>query len=396
MTAKIPAIRQSQLTASLQIPRDSKITEVRVQPGAVVEDQPPDLGPLKKFKGTFTGFGFNTIFRPQNSGTSTTVKDIPLDKDSNNILELNLTTETLSFPEDHPPQDPFDLGPVPNRGEVQGDIFLGGVRYLQTIKDVTTEGHPTTIHVEPGLWIIVPSTTHPAVAERTVARMASIPHGTVINAQGRFLLSVKGGPQIDPVDITPFPIGKPSNRLINTFHSLDFDNTATARIPQDLSIAPRITAALLKDPNTLLRNHIQGQNIVSTDVINIDTESTKSTIPGGGVVNIGFLMGDSTGPNAQVFEMSATFWVETVQTHIQVDPLIAGDSREVSPQVPAGAPAPTFLVTSNVATSDRQSVEVKYTQIQYTQNVSLNFNKLTWPHVSVATLVPIAPIPVEL
>ena len=78
--------------------------------------------------------------------------------------------------------------------------------------------------------------------------------------------------------------------------SQQFAATGTARIPQDLSIAPTITRDLLKDPNTLLCNQIEGLRIVLTDVIEI---ATKSALPGGGVVNIGFLMGDSKGPNAR-------------------------------------------------------------------------------------------------
>jgi hypothetical protein len=39
-------------------------------------------------------------------------------------------------------------------------------------------------------------------------------------------------------------------------------------------------------------------------------------------------------------------------------------------------------------------ITVKSTQIQYSQQVFLNFNTLTWPHVSVATLVASEPIPV--
>jgi hypothetical protein len=39
---------------------------------------------------------------------------------------------------------------------------------------------------------------------------------------------------------------------------------------------------------------------------------------------------------------------------------------------------------------------VQSTQIQYSQEVFLYFNGLTWPHVSVAMLVPEAPIPVRL
>jgi len=33
-------------------------------------------------------------------------------------------------------------------------------------------------------------------------------------------------------------------------------------------------------------------------------------------------------------------------------------------------------------------------QIQYSQLVLLNFNHLSWPHVSVATLVPVSPVSV--
>jgi LysM repeat protein len=60
----------------------------------------------------------------------------------------------------------------------------------------------------------------------------------------------------------------------------------------------------------------------------------------------------------------------------------------VSPVLPAGAPAPTFTVIAPSAIADKQSITVTYTQIQYSQNVVLNFQTLSWPHVSVATLVP--------
>jgi hypothetical protein len=368
----------------VRIPRNFTINEVPFNPDVAapsVADNAPDLGPLKAFTGTFIGRGFNTIFRPQNSLTPT---ELPTPQpNSDNILELNLTIESLSFSD--------SLGAVPNRGEVQGDIFLNGVPYLQSISDVTDPAHPTPIHLEPGLWVIVPPTTDPSETAQTVARMASIPHGTTINAQGTFL-TVAGGPHIDKVDITPFPIGDPSARI--PFPSQQATASGTARIPQDLSGAPAITQALLDDPNTLLRNHIAGLTILSTDVLLIDTQ--QSAIPGGGTDNIGFLMGDGAGPNANAVEMSAIFWIETVQADIQVDQLAAGYPLTVSPVVPDGAPAPTFSVTSAAGTSSPQSVTVTYTQIQYTQNVSLNFATLTWPHVSVATLVPAAPIEVAL
>jgi len=40
------------------------------------------------------------------------------------------------------------------------------------------------------------------------------------------------------------------------------------------------------------------------------------------------------------------------------------------------------------------TVTVTTLQIQYSQMVLLNFNGLSWPHASVATLVPADPIPI--
>jgi hypothetical protein len=65
----------------------------------------PSLGPLAAFAGTFRGSGFNTIFRPDNKQTPTPLP-VPVNG-SDNVLELNLTQETLSFSP--------SLGSVPNR-----------------------------------------------------------------------------------------------------------------------------------------------------------------------------------------------------------------------------------------------------------------------------------------
>jgi hypothetical protein len=248
--------------------------------------------------------------------------------------------------------------------------------------------------VEPGLWVIIQPTQHPAQSQWTVARMASIPHGTTVNAPGTFVINKTDGPEIKPINITPFVQGDPSNR-VPRFDSQTVANIGTPRIPQDLSIAPEITQEVLDNPNLLLEQHIARQTILSTDVIQISTTSPAAA--GGGIANIGFLVGDAAGPNAAAAEMSATFWIETIATQIEVGPLQMGaPPQRVSPVVPKGAPAPVFEVTATSEIPNRQSVPVQYTQIQYTQNVSLNFKKLTWPHVSVATLVPADPIPKSL
>src|SRR6478752_6690083 len=157
---------------------------------------PPTLGPLSAFTGTFTGQGFNTIFRPDSATTPTEMPGpINTTDPPDNVLELNLTDETMSFSN--------NLGSIPNRGSgPQADAFLNGVPYLQTINDVTT-GTPVGIHFEPGIWLAVPSSTNPH-EPFTVARMASIPHGTTITAQGTALPAVAGKPTIAAIDITPF------------------------------------------------------------------------------------------------------------------------------------------------------------------------------------------------
>jgi hypothetical protein len=353
----------------------------------------PSLGPLAAFTGTFTGNGFNTIFRPESAATPTKLP-VPVlpPPPQDNILELNLTSETLSFSK--------SLGSVPNRGEVQGDIFLNGVPYLQSISDVTVPSQPVGIHLEPGLWVIVPSTTKPAEGV-TLVRMASIPHGTTIQAQGTSFAPINGKPTIPTVDITPFKTGQP-DILANQvkFASQTATNKTTPRIPQDLTsfiAAGTITQAMLTDPNTLLRNHIASQNITSTTTIVVSTNATEPLF-GGGTDNIAFLLGNAAaltnpapaGPNAQALQMTAVFWIETVQHVIEVPifrpgqpPLtIPGETGE------AGQPVPKFLVNPPIEITVPRKITVTSTQIQYSQTVFLNFNGLTWPHVSVATLVP--------
>jgi hypothetical protein len=225
----------------------------------------PPLGPLASFTGTFTGNGFNTIFRPNSPFTPTPLPLPPIGPDDN-VLELNLTQEALTFS--------APLGSIPNRGFVQGDIFLNGVPYIQSIQDVTVPTQPVGIHFEPGVWLAVPETTNPAETN-TFVRMASIPHGTTVLAQGTSV-TVNGPPNIAPVDITPFVIGQPGNRIAFPSQTAATDNTF--RIPQNLApfvAAGTITQAMLTDPNTFLRNHIVGQNITSTTVIQVFTPAQR-------------------------------------------------------------------------------------------------------------------------
>jgi hypothetical protein len=291
------------------------------------------------------------------------------------------------------------LGSVPNRGSnAQADIFLNGVPYLQTISDITIPGLIVGIHFEPGIWMAVPPTTNPAEGQ-TVVRMASIPHGTTLEAQGTSS-TIAGKPTIPAVDITPFSTLPPHTKI--PFPSQTATTNNAARIPQDLTsfiAAGTITQAMLTDPNTVLRNRIASQTITSTTTISIASQPAAPLF-GGGTDNIAFLLGNAAAsgaaPNAQTVKMEATFWIETAEFTIEVPVFEPGQPPLIIPAQTgaAGQPVPEFLVNPPIAITAPRSITVKATQIQYSQQVFLNFNTLTWPHVSVATLVPDSPIPV--
>lgn len=376
------------LETALSLPSGFRFGEVSSQTALrVLGAALPSLGPLAAFAGTFRGSGFNLIFRPDSAKTPTALPK-PI-TGSDNVLELNLTEETLSFS--------AALGNVPNRGSgQQADAFLNGVPYLQTINDVTIPSQPVGIHFEPGIWLTVPPTTDPAEGA-TVVRMASIPHGTTIEAQGKSFV-VNGKPTIAAVDITPFSTANPANKI--HFPSQTAANNDTARIPQDLTsfvAAGTITQALLDDPNSFLRKHIAAQNITSTTVITVST-APAAPLFGGGTDNIAFLLGDANAsqPNAQTLKMEAVFWIETVQYEIEVPIFYPGQPPLIIPaQTGAeGQPVPHFLVNPPHPITTPRAIKVDAIQIQYSQQVFLNFNTLTWPHVSVATLVPASPVPV--
>ena len=386
MADSVPTEQDLDLTSGFRWSEVPPTRERRL--AALAAPAEPDLGGIAGFVGTFRGNGLNTIFRPQDFAVTPTPLPNPANGPNDNILEINLTEETLAFSK--------ALGSIPNRGMVQGDAFLNGIPYVQKINDVSVPASPIGIHFEPGIWLSVPPTTVPEEGA-TIARMASIPHGTTIEAQGTSF-TVAGGPHIDPVNITPFPIGNPGHPI--KFPSQTATDAGTFRLPQDLTdfiAAGTITQPILDNPNLILQNRAAAQTITSTTVIQISTNPADPLF-GGGTDNIAFLLGDknATGPNADAIQMSATFWIETVTEKITVPAYTAHRPVIVHGATSAGKPVVSFAVTSNKPAAEDRTIDVSYTQVQYTQTVLLNFNHLTWPHVSVATLVPKKPVPVAI
>jgi hypothetical protein len=208
-----------------------------------------------------------------------------------------------------------------------------GLTYLQQISDANLKAG---LHIEPGLWVTIPKTTDPSVIA-TVARLASIPHGTTIVAQGT-ATTVAGGPSIPNTSIKPFPINQPSSE--DDFPEQTLSTPTSFRTPAAGLVG--ITQNMVNNPNSVLQAANAGVKFASTTILHVTT--TDAPVPGGGTANTAFLKGGTGGPNAVAASVNATFWLSTLQ----------------------GQSAPT--------------------QLQYAQTVLLNFNTLSWPHITVGTL----------
>ena len=343
-----------------------------IRPAHLRADDDSNLGFLKELAGTWEGEGFNLVARPDKQGGS------PL------FLELNQTFETLSF-------IPISSS-IPNRGDLVDDIELFGLTYLQKVTDIVTKG---ALHIEPGIWIHIPSQDSADGKTESVARMGNIPHGNSLLAQGTAIkLDPFNGNPFDPdavssVNTAPFPQTNPLTPIplpgtLSSFPPYDLSNITDAathfRTPFGDSPATALPTTILGvpmqdiilDPAKLLTAALSNQVIESMVVINVSTvASLEQEVPqppppaaavpprtitfdggGGGVENIPFLQA-----NANAAAVFATFWLEKIQ---------------------GPTPQDSFL------------------QLQYVQTVFLNFPIIkpapaspvpfTWPHVSVATL----------
>ena len=240
------------------------------------------------------------------------------------FLELNLLREIIEF---------TTIGsPVFNRGSVQDDIAIYGVTYLHRVTDATTG---EALHIEPGMWLNIPATNDPQ-AEASIARLATIPHGNAICTVG-FAEDVVADklPTIPPANTVPFEIGSeaPPPGTKNPFPEYDLSvETRFRTVPTP----PGITQAVIDDPNVALREALEGHTLPHI------TRLITSTASAGGIDNIPFIMS-----NADALSLESVFAIETVEG-------------------PLGK---------------------EYLQLQYSQTALLNFRGLSFPHVTVGTLI---------
>ncbi len=246
------------------------------------------------------------------------------------FLELNLLRETIEF---------TTIGsPVFNRGSLQDDIAIYGVTYLHRVTDGTTGG---ALHIEPGMWLNIPATAEPK-AEASIARLATIPHGNAFCTVGFSQNAVFDKvPTIPPAITVPFDIGgqPPSPGTKNPFAEYDLG------IPTDFRTNPLpagITQAIIDDPNQMLRDTLNEQVGAQGQTLKKITRLITSTASAGGIENIPFITS-----NANTLSLESVFAIETVQ--------------------------------------DESGTE--FLQLQYSQTALLNFRGMSFPHVTVGTLI---------
>jgi len=352
-----------------------------------------NLGPLASLPGNWRGTGFNAIWRPDNPESDPLTN--PPDQ-TKRYLELNLTNESFDF---H-----IIPGVVPNRGlNPQTDLSLYGLHYLQRVSDSDAPPFSTAgqaLHIEPGLFMNVPASTVPE-HHASIVRMASIPHGVTVMMEGITPSStpVPGPPTIPnvfplpefpaftpgipPNPAPPLPIAvAPKATDGNGIQPVD----VPAATPPVEHLVPEVTLPndttgsqsngpypatipqrYVDNPNVLLTEAIAHQQILGHITINLDSKAVHHEI-----ANIPFLgnmanaFNTPFSANAFVESARATFWIEWVR--IPHYPILKTDPgpgvKEIEPFWPEGS----------------------YLQLQYSQVVILVFNKVRWPHVTVATL----------
>jgi hypothetical protein len=246
------------------------------------------------------------------------------------FLQLNMLRETLEL---------TTIGsPVFNRGSEQADMAIYGVTYMHRVTDAMSGG---ALHIEPGMWLNIPATTAPQ-AGPSIARLGTIPHGNAFCTVG-FVQEAEYDriPTIPPANVIPFPIGgtAPPPGSVNPFAEYDLSIPSPFR---SQPLPPEITQALVNDPNQMLRDTLDTQVNREGKTLDWITRLITHTADEKSIGNIPFITA-----NANTMHFDSVFAIECITD-------ACGD---------------TFL------------------QMQYSQTSLIDFGGLSWPHVTVGTLV---------
>lgn len=234
---------------------------------ADASEQGPDGELLRDLQGRWVGEGINTLWVPTPEGASTPTPPPTYSPTPGQPAKplprfiSSRTTETIVVGD--------ALGSVPNKGS-KDDFSELAAPYEHRAYDE----NGNMIHAENGFWLVTPVTQQPPAAA-SVAKLASIPHGTVAIVQGPLPTRQPGQEQVPTPDAAPVMptnpppgLAKPTGPLAQEF----IDNVAAY-------IQQRITA----DHTGLL---------------------WQLTLASTGVASIAFL-----NANASVTSVKSTLWI---------------------------------------------------------------------------------------
>jgi hypothetical protein len=413
------------------------------------------LGPLAFLNGSWRGPGFNAIWRPHNQ------KSEPVNVATRRFLELNLTHDGFDFNIIPGVVPNRGVDPQPDLS-LYGLHYLQRTsdRDPKPSPHVLPLGYSQTggqaLHIEPGLFMRVPASALPAptvpptphdalpiVYKDAIVRMGSIPHGTTVLMQGPNpgnkpkagkpdiphlmpftnypgavppgqantsfpLYPQPGQPPPPPPGPNPPALGIQPLTLVGGAHPVPEVNIAVDTLvtatptPAGLSSGPFPAhfQDFINDPNSVLRDAIEDQDILghieihlTTDTLSVDGKptggigslyETVTNIPFLGVATRAlppvttpppspapFAFQPAPVPNAFVYSASATFWIEWVRN---------------SGMPPIAPPPGTGQPSGPVLELEPYWGQSTHLQLQYSQLVILIFNGVLWPHVTVATM----------
>lgn len=302
------------------------------------------LGPLKELKGKWVGepnHGWNIISIPDKGGFKFEV--IPYRE------ELTFNPKILVGAD--------NVGPVLNGQEQNQSLF--GLMYEQIINNTCTPISPEpqerklpnggtipanfertckfeyddVIHAETGFFLNIQNFD----SNLNLTRLSTIPHGNSVLQLGRSSLAntpIEGTEFIKNAPVLPTALDGGGVK-IGTGYGLD--QVTYTQFPD----IPKFNQL---EPNSALRNNLEGKTILEMTTLEFSTEYDKA-----GILNIPFLQ-----HNVEATKMTATFWIQKIKGEGQDKP--------------------------------------DYWQLQYTQTIDLVFpvhfnpTPIIWPHVTVNTL----------
>lgn len=318
-----------------------------VQPAAAGAKKPVASSELSEWlSGTWhsDGRGWNLIALP--------FRGAPI----NYRLLLNQYSETLTITD-------FSASHVPNRGIVldaatpaSTDQLIDALEYRQDISQVAAAESPDSgglipqrneqIHLEPGLFLRI--FNHQATHDGKlldIARLATIPHGNSVLAQGRFE-EYSGAPRISGLDAFPQRIDRgAASAYLAPYQHFEV-HKFFGTVPQS---APGFPGFFAGNANAILQTTLPNA-AVRTIELSFDTTWGK-----GGILNLPFVVreADST-------EMQATFWLTEIE-------------------------------------AEKPGLPTRW-EMRYSQVVMLDFfpsqipgERIRWPHVSINTLTKLPP-----